>query len=71
MVLFMLENKATNIPRKYKRYIGVTFDCCHVYTRIYSNKEETAYEGRCPRCLRVIGIKIHKDGVNCKFFSAI
>ncbi|TVM00239.1 MAG: hypothetical protein CV087_14830 [Candidatus Brocadia sp. WS118] len=64
----MVENRTTDIP---KRYIGVKFDCCNIYTRVYTNKEETAYEGRCPKCMRTICIKIHKDGVNCRFFSAI
>lgn len=67
----MLENKATTIPRMFKRHVGVKFDCCHVYTRVYTNKEGTAYEGRCPKCLRTIRVKIHKDGVNCKFFSVL
>lgn len=66
----MLDNKITDTQRIRRRFIGVKFDCCQVYTRIYSNKEGTAYEGRCPKCLRKLCIKIHKDGVNCKFFSA-
>lgn len=66
----MLDNKIRDTQRTRRRFIGVKFDCCQVYTRIYSNKEGTAYEGRCPKCLRKLCIKIHKDGVNCKFFSA-
>ncbi len=67
----MLNNKAENIHGVRKRFIGVKFDCCQVYTRVYINKEETAYEGRCPKCLRKIGIKVHRDGLNCRFFSAL
>lgn len=66
----MLDNKKMEMQRVRKQFIGVKFDCCQVYTRIYANKEETAYVGRCPKCLRKIHIKIHRDGVDCKFFSA-
>lgn len=53
-----------------KPFIGIKFDCCTVYNRIYMNKEKTAYEGRCPKCLRKISVKIRKDGVSTRFFSA-
>lgn len=66
----MFDNKATVIPRERKPFIGVKFDCCQVYTRIYANKDETAYEGRCPKCLRKVCIEIHKKSVHCKFYSA-
>ena len=66
----MSNNKATITQRIGKPFIGVKFDCCHTYTRIYINKEETAYEGRCPRCFRKVCIKIDKDGADCRFFLA-
>jgi len=66
----MLDDRTTGAKRVGKRFIGVKFDCCQAYARIYVNNEGTAYEGRCPRCLRKIHVKIHKDGVNCRFFSA-
>ena len=67
----MLNDKTTGDQRIGRQFIGVKFDCCQVYTRIYVNNEGTAYEGRCPGCLRKIYVRIRKDGVNCRFFSAL
>ncbi len=63
-------DKSVGNPQNSKPFIGITFDCCNVYNRIYMNKEKTAYEGRCPKCLRTISVKIGKDGVSSRFFSA-
>ena len=53
-----------------RKYLGIQFDCCGAYARIYQNKEGTAYVGRCPRCLRPIRIKIGEGGTTNRFFRA-
>ena len=53
-----------------KPYLGILFECCNVYGRIYKNKEGTHSQGRCPKCMRLIKIKIGENGTNTRFFKA-
>ncbi|MDR1924647.1 MAG: endonuclease Q family protein [Planctomycetaceae bacterium] len=53
-----------------RRYIGVRFNCCGVYLRIYINRQATAYEGRCPKCGKPISVKVGSGGTDCRFFEA-
>ena len=59
---------ADNNDNKQKKFLGILFDCCGVYGRIYLNKDNTAYVGRCPRCMRPIKIKIGENGTGQRFF---
>lgn len=53
-----------------RQFLGIIFECCNVYGRIYKNKEGTAYVGKCPKCLKQVSVKIGKGGTDNRFFKA-
>ena len=54
---------------KGKPFLGILFKCCNTYGRIYKNKEQSAYEGRCPKCGRKVNFMIGTQGCDSRFFE--
>jgi hypothetical protein len=53
-----------------RSWVGIRFDCCGVYTRVYRSSDGTAYRGSCPRCLRKIRLRVGEGGTSSRFFVA-
>jgi hypothetical protein len=51
-------------------FIGMHFKCCNVYSRIYLNREGTAFVGWCPRCAAKSVVKVSPTGSKSRFFTA-
>ena len=52
------------------KWIGMHFECCSVYARIYRNRKGTAYVGHCPRCARQVRVGIGPGGTHHRMFRA-
>lgn len=51
-------------------WIGIQFECCGVYTRIYRNRQGDAYEGYCPKCSRPVRVRVGPGGTSHRMFRA-
>lgn len=64
------EKNGNEKPGGDRRFVGVHFACCDVYTRIYVNRQQTAYEGNCPKCAKKVRLQIGPGGTDARFFTA-
>ena len=60
------DGDSTSAPR---RFLGIQFDCSGFYTRVYGNRQATAYEGHCPKCGRAVRLGIGPDGISSRVFN--
>ena len=65
-----MAEKAEKARRRKREFIGVTFKCCKVYSRIYINHKREAFVGWCPRCGAKLEVLISPHGSKSRFFEA-
>jgi hypothetical protein len=51
-------------------WIGVHFECCGIYARVYRDVSADRYESRCPKCAAPITIRVSPDGVSTNIVRA-
>lgn len=49
-------------------FLGIQFECCGAYGRIYKRADGKAYAGHCPRCVKPVTIAIRPGGTSARFF---
>jgi len=54
-----------------RSWVGIHFECCGAYTRIYRRPDARVYQGYCPRCGRRVTLRVGPDGVNARIFRAM
>lgn len=64
------EDEITEKKENKAQFLGIMFNCCKIYGRIYKTRDGKAYAGHCPKCLRPIRIKVGEGGTETRFFSA-
>ena len=51
-------------------FLGIHFECCGIYGRIYRDANFRVYRGRCPKCMRSLEIPIGQGGRAGRFYRA-
>ncbi|MEY4567287.1 MAG: hypothetical protein RLY14_2257 [Planctomycetota bacterium] len=57
------------VGRDNRKFLGVRFQCCQVYTRIYLAADERCYRGNCPRCGKPVVFRVGHGGTSERFFD--
>ena len=49
-------------------FIGILFECCRIYARIYRSADGSRYDGRCPRCATPVQFRVGHEGSGNRFW---
>ncbi|MBL9149774.1 MAG: hypothetical protein JNM94_13875 [Phycisphaerae bacterium] len=61
---------AANAEPARKKFLQIWYRCCHTYGRLTRNRDNTAFEGRCPSCGARCEAKIGHGGSTRRAFEA-
>ena len=58
-----------NVPAAVRPWLGVRFVCGGVYTRVYRNPTDAAYNARCPRCGECVRFTVAPGGQEARLYE--
>lgn len=60
-------------PQEHKKpFLGVLFQCCNIYRRLYLHPSGRMYLGQCPKCGRPVRFDVDdRKGERTRFWSVI
>jgi hypothetical protein len=64
-----LDTPPPSAPGK-RPFLGIYFECCRVYARVYRRPDQNMYVARCPQCLRAAKIRVGHEGCRQRIFTA-
>ena len=53
-----------------RAWVGINFECCGVYSRVYRRPGADKYEGYCPKCRGRVSLRVGPNGVSARLFRA-
>ena len=51
-------------------WVGIFYECCDAYARVYRRRDEMHYEGRCPECGASVTIRVGPNGIRARILIA-
>jgi hypothetical protein len=60
--------RSDETPAKGRPFLGLKFNCCGTYQRVYRSDDGKWYRGRCPKCLKPVEIRVGAGGSDSRFF---
>ena len=52
-------------------WIGVQFECCALYARVYRRTDTHFYVVKCPKCGRKTTVRVDPGGVTSRLFRVV
>ncbi len=62
-------NPGPPTSREPRPWLGIYFNCCNVYGRIYKRADARLYVGRCPKCGVSVTVPVGPSGTHARFFE--
>lgn len=50
-------------------FVGILFQCCGAYSRVFINRAGDGYQGNCPKCSKPVKLRIAPGGSDARFFE--